>query len=78
VRGQGAFKPAALKLLNLNVNRAASGHRRMCWTCAQEKPVKGGSFPDFRPGSGHKPDDRFRCGDCSAARIARLAAKELG
>lgn len=44
--------------------------KRMCWTCQQEKPVRGGVFPN-KQGREFKVVERFRCADCTERLNAR-------
>ena len=47
--------------------------QRMCWTCQQEKPIKGGEFPN-RVSMGATRDERFRCADCTQRLLDKRAA----
>ena len=70
------FRDRLRSLKDARDNGAGYRHR-LCWTCQKDKPKTGGSYPDRKIGTdkGSKPDERFRCGDCTDARFARLALK---
>ena len=72
--------PMRDKLRSLNDLKSinASYRMKLCWTCQKDKPKAGGSFPErgVGTGKGAKYNERFRCGDCTAARLARRALKD--
>jgi hypothetical protein len=68
---------AAAKNLQDKDLRQSGLLKRMCWTCQQEKPMKGGVFPNFKGGkSVFKAVERFRCADCTERLIAKRKEQE--
>ena len=49
--------------------------QRMCWTCQQEKPIKGGEFPD-KVSKASIQNERFRCAGCTQRLLDKRAALE--
>jgi len=66
---------AAAKNLQNKALRESGLLKRMCWTCRQEKPVRGGVFPN-KQGREFKVVERFRCADCTERLIAKRKEKE--
>jgi predicted SprT family Zn-dependent metalloprotease len=56
--------------------RRAGMHKRMCWTCQIEKPLKGGVFPG-RVSNKTTPVERFRCADCTARLVAKNSDQKI-
>lgn len=66
---------AAAKNLQARTLRNSGLLKRMCWTCQQEKPIKGGVFPN-KQGQEFKRVERFRCADCTERLLAQRKEKE--
>lgn len=69
------LEQAAAKNLQNKDLRESGLLKRMCWTCQQEKPIKGGAFPN-KQGRGFKVIERFRCADCTERLLAQRKEKE--
>lgn len=53
-------------------------HKRMCWVCQKEKPIRGGTFPTRDKNQrGSVSTEQFRCEECSVRLAAKKAAKQI-
>lgn len=69
-------KVAAENLQNRDAVKARM-NMRMCWTCQQEKPIRGGAFPSQAGRRGARAVERFRCADCTQRLFDKKAAQEV-
>lgn len=65
-----AFNPVQLALHDQRPEPTdnRSRHKRMCWDCMKDKPMKGGTYPHHNP---KVRAARWCCADCTQLKVSK-------